>query len=69
MASEARRPPIRSDWATTLNYDVLQAANPMLPIFVGRPDLLQPLVASICETGKRGTILISGHRGSRSREG
>lgn len=60
-ATQAR---IRADWDTSITYDVLRAKGATIPVFVGRAELLQPLVATICETRKRGTILISGHRGT-----
>jgi hypothetical protein len=55
---------IRPDWDTSITYDVLRGNDDTIPVFVGRLDLLQPLVALICETRKRGTILISGYRGT-----
>jgi hypothetical protein len=61
--------PIRPDWDSTLTYDSLgpvtggsDAAS--RPVFVGRKDLLDPLVSAIRQPTARGTYLLSGYRGA-----
>ena len=55
---------IRSDWDTALTYDSLHEDLENRPVFVGRENVIAPLVAEIIEPNKRGTYLISGYRGT-----
>lgn len=55
---------IRSDWDTALTYDSLHEEPENRPVFVGRENVIAPLVAEIIEPNKRGTYLISGYRGT-----
>ena len=58
---------IRPDWDATLTYDALdvdKSSGEDEPIFVGRDELIEPLVTEIAGVEKRGTYLISGYRGS-----
>ena len=61
--------PIRGDWDSTLTYDSLDHLGDGSdgadgPVFVGRRDLLDPLVSSIRQPTARGTYLLSGYRGT-----
>src|SRR5574341_2300068 len=58
------RIPIRPDWDLTCTYDALDRASDTQGIFVGRDELLEPLIAALAQPGERGTFLISGYRGS-----
>jgi hypothetical protein len=58
---------IRPDWDATLTYNALDKSaddSSDDPIFVGRDELIGPLVTEIAGVEKRGTYLISGYRGS-----
>jgi hypothetical protein len=59
---------IKADWDSALTYDSLDRAEgqagPDEAVFVGRKDLLDPLVAAIRQPAQRGTYLISGYRGT-----
>jgi hypothetical protein len=58
---------IRPDWDAALTYDALdpeKSAAKSDPIFVGREELIEPLVTEIAGAETRGTYLISGYRGS-----
>jgi Cdc6-like AAA superfamily ATPase len=59
--TEAR---LRNDWDATITYDVLDRPDEPPGVFVGREDLLRPLESAVVEADKRGTILVSGYRGS-----
>ncbi len=50
-------------WDAALTYDVL-AGTGEAPVFVGREDLLGPLVNAISRPDRRGTYLVSGYRGA-----
>ena len=50
-------------WDAALTYDVL-ASDDGGPVFVGREDLLGPLVNAIGQPDRRGTYLVSGYRGA-----
>jgi hypothetical protein len=50
-------------WDAALTYDVL-GADDGGPVFVGREDLLGPLVNAIGQPDRRGTYLVSGYRGA-----
>jgi hypothetical protein len=50
-------------WDAALTYDILDADDGG-PVFVGREDLLGPLVNAIGEPDRRGTYLVSGYRGA-----
>lgn len=54
------------NWDASLSYDVLEqdAATAAQPIFVGRQELLGPIVNAIGQPDRRGTYLISGYRGA-----
>ncbi len=61
---------IKAAWDSALTYDHLdrstgagQATTPEA-VFVGRRDLLDPLIAAIRQPAQRGTYLISGYRGT-----
>jgi hypothetical protein len=52
-------------WDAALSYDVLEQDNGGdAPIFVGRKELLGPIVNAIGYEDRRGTYLISGYRGA-----
>ena len=57
---------LSNNWDASLSYDVLRepVENPSGRIFVGRQDLLGPLVNAIGQPDRRGTYLISGYRGA-----
>jgi Cdc6-like AAA superfamily ATPase len=57
---------LKDNWDASLGYDVLEedAATAADPIFVGRQELLGPIVNAIGQTDRRGTYLISGYRGA-----
>lgn len=55
---------IHQDWDAPLTYDVLRDPGKSHGFFVGREELLLPLVAAMAEPEKRGTILVSGYRGT-----
>ncbi len=57
---------LADNWDASLGYDVLEedAATAAKPIFVGRQELLGPIVNAIGQPDRRGTYLISGYRGA-----
>jgi hypothetical protein len=50
-------------WDAALTYDVLESGR-LVGVFVGRKDLLGPLVNAIGQPDRRGTYLVSGYRGA-----
>lgn len=56
--------PLRKGWDSLLTYDAIVKNGDRPGIFVGRRELLEPLVATIADRDKRGTVLVSGHRGT-----
>lgn len=58
--------PLKSSWDESLTYAVLDEKTPDAdgPVFVGRTELLGPLVNAIGHPGRGGTYLISGYRGA-----
>ena len=57
--------PLKPSWDEPLTYAILDEKTPDAdgPVFVGRMDLLGPLVNAIGHPGRGGTYLISGYRG------
>ena len=57
--------PLKPSWDQPLTYAILDEKTPDAdgPVFVGRMDLLGPLVNAIGHPGRGGTYLISGYRG------
>jgi hypothetical protein len=57
--------PLKSSWDEPLTYAILDEKTPDAdgPVFVGRTELLGPLVNAIGHPGRGGTYLISGYRG------
>jgi len=64
MSTSSHEARLRKDWDATITYDVLDRPETSPGVFVGREDLLRPLEAAVVEADKRGTILVSGYRGS-----
>jgi hypothetical protein len=55
---------LRPTWDASLTYDLLdQPSSDDGPVFVGREELLGPLVNAIGQPDRRGTYLVSGYRG------
>jgi TPR repeat protein len=55
---------LRPTWDASLTYDLLdQPSSDDGPVFVGRDELLGPLVNAIGQPDRRGTYLVSGYRG------
>ena len=64
MSTPSHEARLRNDWDATITYDVLDRPETSPGVFVGREDLLRPLEAAVVEADKRGTLLVSGYRGS-----
>lgn len=57
--------PLTDNWDASLSYDLLEHdARPESAIFVGRDELLGPIVDAIGRPDRRGTYLVSGYRGA-----
>ena len=58
--------PLKSSWDESLTYAILDEKTPDADgrVFVGRMELLGPLVNAIGHPGRGGTYLISGYRGA-----
>ncbi len=64
-ALERVRIVLKQNWDASLSYDILrEPVGTEPPIFVGRKELLGPLVSAIEQPDRRGTYLVSGYRGA-----
>jgi len=58
------RIPINPQWDASRTYDSVEGSPSDDLVFVGRKDLLDPLIAAVAQPDKRGTYLVSGYRGT-----